>query len=1263
MGMTNLIARQLWLLGPARINQNQNTRSRTTEIEAKGSFASEVPRFRSRRTIALLGYIVSEQRPVSRDLLAAFLWPDEAPSKGRANLRRELHILVKILPGCWKMDRQAVAFTPSADTTVDLYQLQELEAQERWEDAAELVGGEFLEGLSLGGNLEYENWLQVERERWRDRAEVILTTVIDSQIQRGRYTDALQHTQRLLQLAPWNEEAHRQAMRLLAWTGRRGDALRQFKSCKRVLSEELDIEPAFETIALYQQIRSGEISIPPQLPAFITEEKARREFEQPIFVGREDELRRFHTFLAEALAGEGRVVLVTGEPGRGKTALLQAFAQRALQAYPDLLVASGKCTAYSSLGDPYLPFRDVMRMLTGDVEAKWDAGSISRDHARRLWFAFPLVVQVLLDYGPQLLDVLIPTPLLLSRAIAAGEDYAPWLPRLMEQIKHNRTSTENLMQSHLFQQVSDVLHYVTQEQPLLLILDDIQWSDTASISLLFHLGRRIADGGYRLLIACAYRPEEVAMGQRGKRHPLEKPLKEFKRVFGEVWVDLDQVEAAEGRSFVDALLDVEVNRLSENFREALFHRTEGHPLFTIELLRSLQERGNLMKDTDGIWIESPTLDWEVLPVRVEAVIEERIGQIGPDLQELLTIASVEGEVFTAQVLAEVQKLPERSILRQLSQDLERKHRLVREQEEVETSQRRLSTYRFCHFIFQDYLHKRLGLVERRLLHGDIGAALEKVYVGQLDEMAVQLAHHFYQADDHGRAYHYSTLAAESAARAYDSREAITHYTHAIQMAEKVSPDIGSLACLLRGRGLAYERLGMFDHAHDDHTAIQQMAHAAGELQLEWLALLDLGKLWSSRDCDQARYYFDVAMELARRLDDPSCLADSLNWLGNWYVNDGNPDRAIAHHQEALTILEDLGDAQELASTLDLLAFSNVVGSDLNASVRNYERAIAVFRELDDRPRLANSLIGRADAVSTLAWLASVPPIPAPDAALDLEEALRIAAEIASAPTLAWAHYSSCMLHTVQGAFDRALEDIKIGLRIAEEIGHRHYVVCARCALGMLYTELFALDEAREQYEIALPLAQVLRSPTWRQALLGALASVHLVLGDLKSAEACLETAISPHTSMDTIGKRYCWVRQAELELAQGGPGLALDITERLISSAPGMAPGRVITYLWKLKGEALAANGKKEEALSMLLTALENARANKERYLLWRIHACLGRLYQSMGDRQAGEKEIEAAGVMINELAATILDEASKANFRQGASANCKDTALIYKHF
>jgi predicted ATPase/DNA-binding SARP family transcriptional activator len=1202
--------------------------------------------------VALLGYLVAEERPVARDFLAALFWPDETTSQGRSNLRRELHNLSRILPDCWKSDRQAVAFVAPVAVTVDLYALRQLEAEERWSEAAELLRGEFLEGLSLDDNLEFEHWLLGERERWQAQANTILTHVIEGHTRRGQYADALRYTRRLLQLAPWSEQAHRQAMRLLAWTGQRGAALRQFETCKAALWEELGVEPAPETAALWQQIRCGALDLPPQLPTFLTTEGARHTVDAPLFVGRERELARLGEFLASVLTGQGQVCFVTGGPGSGKTALLDAFTRQAMATHPDLLVAGGNCTAYSDVGDPYLPFRDAMAMLSGYVEAKWDAGAISREHAQRLWAALPMVAQALLDHGPHLVDVLVPGEAMLSRAILAEPAGAPWLPRLRALVRRSGSSARAMKQRDLFQQVTEVLHAVAQEQPVLLILDDIQWADVASVSLLFHLGRRLAGADNRILIACAYRPEEVAIAdslaslERQRyattagpiaRHSLAQALSEFKRIYGDVWVELSRSDGIERRRFMDDLLDTEPHRLADGFRAALYHRTEGHPLFTIELLRAMQERGDLRLDGEGYWVEGPELNWEALPARVEAVIAERIARLDPELQTILSVASVEGEVFTGQVVAQVTEMEELQTLHRLSEDLERRHRLVIEQEEVRTIQGRAARYRFRHILFQNYVYNRLSRGERRLLHGEVAAALEDLNAGRADEMAVQLAHHFQAAGDSNRSLQYLTLAAEHAARLYANDEAIRHYSQAIELAQQVSPDAPSLAKLYRGRGLACERVGAFEQARADHKTILQMARAVGDPQLEWRALLDLGKLWSSRDYGQARVHFEQALAVTRRLDEPAAMAGSLNWMGNWYLNADDPQAAVAHHEEALQILERTGDRHGLATTLDLLGIAELLAGDIAASVAHYDRAIKLFRELGDRSGLASSLTGRGHSGgANYAMLTAVAPAMPITPQQDFEEAVCIAKEIGSSYAEAWALWSQSLSLMVRGQFGHALEATQRSLAIATRIRHREGVAAGRCVLGMLYTELLMPETARRHLEAALAQAEELRSQVFIRWAAGALAAAYCLLENLPEAEACLRPRLTAEVPPASMYGRYCWAKRAELALAQQDPALALEIVERLVASAPGMAPGRVITFLWKLKGEALAAMGQAEEAKAVLQAAIDKAHGTGEQYLLWRLHTSLGRVYSAVGQEPEAEAEVATAHQLVRELADTM---------------------------
>lgn len=161
--------RQLNLLGPVRVHWI----AEESLPELRNGRIPKPPRFRSRRTVALLAYLAAERRPIARSHLAAFFWPDEPDANGRTNLRRELHNLSQVLPDCWDLTRQAASFTPSRDLSVDIYSLLELEKEKRWTEAADLLTGEFLEGHYLEENPEFETWLLAERERWYKHAVIL----------------------------------------------------------------------------------------------------------------------------------------------------------------------------------------------------------------------------------------------------------------------------------------------------------------------------------------------------------------------------------------------------------------------------------------------------------------------------------------------------------------------------------------------------------------------------------------------------------------------------------------------------------------------------------------------------------------------------------------------------------------------------------------------------------------------------------------------------------------------------------------------------------------------------------------------------------------------------------------------------------------------------------------------------------------------------------------------------------------------------------
>ncbi len=763
--------------------------------------------FKSNKIRALLAYLAVESgRPHRRERLAGLLWPDWPDRDALSNLRYSLSDLRRAIndhaadPPFLLISRESIQFNSSSNYGLDVTAFIEgIEADkncpsylDQLNKAIDLYQGSFLEGFSLDDSPAFEEWMLLTRERLARQASSTLHTLAESCEDRGDYEQAQSYAYRQLELEPWDETAHQQLMRVMALSGQRSAALAQYESCRKILADELQVEPTEETTKLYEQIRDGKLKmlapasdvqmdLGVRIPPFLDEQPFH--LEAPVLVARENELAQLEKFLEGSIAGQGKVVFVTGEAGSGKTSLLAEYSRRVQDRHADLVVANGNCNAYTGIGDPYLPFREILELLTGGVESKWAAGAISREHALRLWNGLPVAAQAMVEAGPDLIDTFIQRAALRERAGMCASGQPNWLTRLDEFLARKPLtvlSAATLHQVDLFEQYAKVLQTLEKQSPLLLIVDDLQWADAGSINLLFHLGRRLA--GSRILVLGAYRSEEVALGRDGTRHPLEPVINEFRRMFGAITVHLPQTQ---NRDFIDAFLDSEPNCLEASFREMLYQQTQGHPLFTVELLRGLQERGDIVKDSQNCWIASPSLNWGTLPARVEAAIQERIGRLPENLQKALDVASVEGELFTAEVVARVRGMDAQEMLEHLSSELDRKHRLVRAQSIQRVDGQLVSRYQFRHILFQKYLYNSLDEVVRVYLHEQVGTNLETLYGSQENAaaVAVQLARHFEEARIVDKAVHYLHLAGSKAMQLSAFQEAIAHLSRGLTILE------------------------------------------------------------------------------------------------------------------------------------------------------------------------------------------------------------------------------------------------------------------------------------------------------------------------------------------------------------------------------------------------------------------------------------------------------------------------------------------------
>jgi predicted ATPase len=899
---------------------------------------------------------------------------------------------------------------------------------------------------------------------------------------------------------------------------------------------------------------------------------------EQVFVERERELAQLKAFLDGTLAGQGQVCFVTGEAGSGKTTLITEFARRAEEANADLVVAIGTCDAETGIGDPYLPFREILGLLTGDVEAKLAQGAITQENANRLKGLVRWSGKALLRFGPDLIGIMIPGVGLMAKVGAFAVDQMGWLERLEKLIERKGlreaqdrapgASNLDLEQSHIFEQYTNVLKSLAEERPLMLMVDDLQWADAASTSLLFHLGRRIEES--RILIVGAYRPDELAVGREGKRHPLEKVLTEFKRYFGDIWVDLDVADKAQARQFVDALLDTEPNQLGEDFRQALFRHTGGHPLFTIELLRNMQERGDLTQDEEGRWVEDRALEWDMLPARVEGVIEERIGRLEEELRKVLTVASVEGEDFTAQVIARLQEMSERYLVHRLTQELDRQYRLIQEHGVKRIGGQRLSLYRFRHNLFQSYLYNNLGQAEREFLHEDVGKVLEELYGDQADEIAVQLARHFEEAGLEEKARHYLYQAGEQARRQYAHEEAVAYLSRALELTPET--DYAERYVILSARERAYDVQGEREAQRGDLAILNELAEAleddgrraevalrqanyayvtsdypaAAAAAQQAIALSQEASVMDSEaagyqwwgaalyrqgDYPEASVQLEEALRLAQAAGLRRVQVDSLLMLGGVVIAQGHGARARDYWEQALALCREMGDRRSEAFALNSLG-SFAMGQSNYVGARGYvEQALALVREIGDRRGEAFPLANLGEVCLRTGDYAG--------AQVYSEQCLARCRETGHRLGESWSLINLGEVCLRTGDYAGARGYLEQALALCREIGSRWLESYILAYLGLLFHRLGDDEAARKHSQQALGIAQDMGAQRQAVVALTVLGHALVELGCLEEAAAAYRDAqhlwrelghLSP--AMDSLAGL------ARVSLAQGDPSQA-----------------------------------------------------------------------------------------------------------------------------
>lgn len=695
-----------------------------------------VPRLQS-----LLAYLLLHRTaPQDRSHLAFLLWPDSTEAQAHTNLRKLLYQLRQSLPQADQFlyaDKQSLQWlsapqigdtvreTGSANATWTLDVLEVEQALTQAEQAQDLSATRQaltrVMHLYRGDLLPscYDEWILPERDHWhllfRSAAERLIALLE----QERDYDAAIPIAHQLLRQDPLHEATYRQLMRLYALRGDRAAALRVYHTCVTVLERELGTEPSAVTRAVYESlVQSDTISetlTPRGITAPLLDRKAEWQHLQEAW-------RKATGGIAVPTMKSPHLMLLTGEVGIGKTRLAEEM--EAWVSRQGMTTASARC--YAAVGE--LAYAPVISWLRTDA----------------------------LQTGLSALDA------------ASLTEIARLVPEVLvtrSKLPRPAAMMEGWQRQHFFEALARAV--LCARQPLLLLLDDLQWCDHETLEWLQYLLR--FESAARVLLIGTVRTEEILPG-----HPLVAFLAALQRDGLVIEIPLSPLTTNETTSLAEHILS---RQLDSAMSATLFAETEGNPLFVVEMARAdtLGLNGRAATDVKSprsllMQADSP------LPPTVQSVLAARLTQLSPLAHEVANVAAVIGREFVFSVLVQASGQSEDAVVRGLDELWQR--RLVREH-----GTGIAEVYDFSHDKIREQVYNSLSPASRRLLHRRVAAAFEQVYANHLDVVSGQLAAHFERAGLPEQAILYYQRAGKVAMDIYANGEAMNAFERAAALLE------------------------------------------------------------------------------------------------------------------------------------------------------------------------------------------------------------------------------------------------------------------------------------------------------------------------------------------------------------------------------------------------------------------------------------------------------------------------------------------------
>ncbi len=450
-------------------------------------------------------------------------------------------------------------------------------------------------------------------------------------------------------------------------------------------------------------------------------------------IGREKEIIEIKKSIERCLSGKGQILCITGEPGIGKSRLVQEMIK--LSKKEGCYILKGNCISYGSAFS-YHPWIDILNEFFNILPV--DSVKIKEEKIKK---QITVVDKKLIDWLP-IIGELLGVP--------------------FSETSLTKYLDPKLKKQRVFDITFDLLKFIARKQPLIVIIEDLHWADTASIELVNYIGRNIEDKS--ILLGLVFRP------LKKKEEFLEK---EWTTI-----ITLKELSKEASLELVSSLLNIK--EIPEELKKIIVNKSQGNPFYIEELIKSLVEQGYIVEEK-GTWQFKRDIRMLQLPDSVEAVILSRIDRLDYRDRDVLQIASVLGREFDEFLLKGI--YPEHSALKNSLSNLER-FDLIKQ----ERGGRQIK-YFFKHILTQEVAYGTLSFARKKELHNRTGEFIEKELKERKEEFLGLLSYHFYQGENYDKSLLYSVEAGEKAKKVYANEEAIEFFTRAIESYEKLEGEL------------------------------------------------------------------------------------------------------------------------------------------------------------------------------------------------------------------------------------------------------------------------------------------------------------------------------------------------------------------------------------------------------------------------------------------------------------------------------------------